>query len=226
MRIELPYETQSDEWSCGAAALTMVYRSFGIASSQTGIWERIRSHGPGPRLHARAQDMVADAWGVGLHALLIEVRDPWLVLERSLQHSVRLIVNHCPDASSGIGHYSVVVGLDPESVTLHDPDGRPGRVLTRAEFLKLWNPTVRDREIPNQILIGIAETPSPLGLCPLCERISVDCMDCPGCRKVIPLQPLPILGCTSDGCPMRSWEQVFCPFCTHTRRTGILGSKE
>src|SRR5438477_13216090 len=130
-RHEVPYQRQINGWSCGAAALAMVYQSLGLACDQEEIWDRIAGVGPHQRPCSRAQALAADASSHGLCALMIEARDPWLVLERSLRSSVRIIVNHCPSVLLGIGHYSVLVGLDDESVTLHDPADMPGRTIPR-----------------------------------------------------------------------------------------------
>jgi hypothetical protein len=157
----------------------------------------------------------------GLCALMIEARDPWLVLERSLRSSVRIIVNHCPSVLLGIGHYSVLVGLDDESVTLHDPADMPGRTIPRGEFWKLWNPSHPNREILNQVLVAISDSPSTPGVCPLCDRGSVESLACGACGKRVHLQPAVVLGCLSDGCAMRSWERIFCSSCDHHRRDGL-----
>jgi hypothetical protein len=220
-KLEVPYEKQLNPWSCGAAALAMVYRSLGVPGGQADIWERIASPGHRYPHVSRAQAMAADALSRGLSAVLIEVRDPWRVLERGLQSPVRLIANHGADRQSGLGHYSVVVGLDAEHVVLHDPGHGPNRRLTRSEFLELWNPAALDREIPNQILLAIAGAPSVGEPCPLCGGTGVERWPCPMCRRSVPLQPGVVLGCLTDTCPMRAWEEIYCPFCECHWDTGL-----
>ena len=70
--MKILYEQQANLWSCGAAALAMVYRSFGIERNQEQIWPAIRGES-GPALYsARAQAIAADALTHGLHALVIQ----------------------------------------------------------------------------------------------------------------------------------------------------------
>ena len=64
--VEIPYQRQINAWSCGAAALAMVYRSLDMECNQAEIWEKIASVGPRQRLCSRAQAMAADALSRGL----------------------------------------------------------------------------------------------------------------------------------------------------------------
>jgi len=218
---ELPYEEQWNKWSCGAASLAMVYRSFGIECNQDQIWRGICGKSLQGRLCARAQSLAATMLQSGLQALMLQVRDPWLVLERCVQQSVRVIINHVSEPKSGGGHFSVLAGLGDDEVIIHDPSLGPNRTLTRSAFLQLWNPRALTTEIPDQILIAIAKSTSKLGPCPLCDHIARDSFRCPSCQRSVSLQPLAILGCLSDHCPMRAWEQIFCPFCDHAQPNRI-----
>src|SRR5262249_43951847 len=152
------------------------------------------------------QSLAADALRRGLHALVLQVRDPWLVLERCVKQSVRVIINHVIEPISGSGHYSVLAGLGDDEVLLHDPSFGPNRAWSRSEFLQLWNPRARTPEILDQVLIAFTNSASKLGLCPLCDRRALDTCRCPSCQRSVSLQPLAILGCLSDYCPMRAWE--------------------
>lgn len=212
---DIPYERQANRWSCGAAALAMVYRSFGIECGQEQIWETIRGKSGRGRFCARAQALAADAIQHGLHALVIQVRDPWVVLERCIRQSVRVIINHVPEPKSGGGHYSVLTVLSDDHVVMHDPNFGPNRTLTRNEFLQLWNPRSALAEIISQVMIAIAASPSDLDLCPLCDGRATDAATCRSCNRSFLFQPLSILGCLTDWCPMRAWEQFFCPWCDH-----------
>ena len=218
---EVPFEEQWNKWSCGAAALAMVYTSFGIECNQEQIWETIRGKSLYGRLCARAQALAANALDHGLHALAFEVRDPWLVLDRCLQHSVRAIINHVPEVNSGSGHYSVLTALNKDHVIMHDPNVGPNRTLTRNEFLRLWNPRAPKTEILGQVMIAIAGSPSQLDPCPLCSGHARDVVACKSCQRSVLLQPLAILGCLTDWCPMRAWEQIFCPWCDHYWTKGL-----
>jgi peptidase C39-like protein len=221
--VEMPFERQSESWTCGAAALTMVYRSFGVECRQDEIWSAIGQANPRGRRFTRAQAIAADALRREFYALVIEVRDPWLVLNRCIQQSVRVIINHVSQPKSGGGHYSVLTALGDDEVRLHDPDLGPDRSLTRAEFLQLWNPRAKDTEIVGQVLVAIADSPSRLDECELCHGTADDTAECPACRRPVALQPLAILGCLTDWCPMRAWERIFCPWCDRNWTKGLGG---
>lgn len=213
--LERPFEKQLNEWSCGAAALAMVYRSLGIERGQLQIWAAIRGMNRRGFYCARAQSIAADAIQSGLHAMVIQVRDPWVVLERCMQHSVRAIINHVPKSDSGAGHYSVLTAFNDEQVVLHDPSLGPNRILSRSEFLQLWNPRAPTTEIVNQVLVAISDSATVLDQCPLCDGKASDRATCRSCNRPVVLQPLAILGCLTDWCPMRAWERFFCPWCDH-----------
>ena len=217
----VPYEKQVNKWSCGAAALGMVYRTYGIECSQEQIWKAIsRMHGWG-RWCARNQALATDALQRGLHALVIQVRDPWPVLERCMQHSVRVIVNHQYQPNVGSGHYSVLTGLSDDEVVLHDPDVGPNRTLTREEFLQLWNPTSPNPRFVSRVLIAIADAACEREPCPSCAKTAAVSLPCPWCPWGIPTQPLIALGCVTDRCPMRWWNRIYCPFCDDALHDGV-----
>src|SRR5262245_38563656 len=153
----LPYEPQHSASSCGAAALAMVYRSLGVDHDQKRIWDAIASRNAHGHACSRAQALAADALRHGLSALVVQVRDPWLVLERCIRQSIRVIINHAPEPKSSRGHYSALVALDDECVVLHDPTYGPNRTLTRKEFLQLWNPSSGVSEILGQVLIALCD---------------------------------------------------------------------
>jgi len=211
---KLPYESQTYPWMCGAAALAMVYRSLGRNDTQTEIWKRVGWQNPQRQWRARSHLLARDALAQGLSALVVQVRDPWLVLERCRDLSLRVILNHHWQQESEAGHYSVLVNLDEDNVWLHDPNLGPNRCLTRPEWLRLWNANPLGSEIIGQVLVAISPDPVPLSPCPLCSRVPAATLECT-CGRVVALEPGGMLGCLAAGCPMRAWTQIFCPGCDH-----------
>lgn len=199
----------------------MAYRSLGMDCTQDQIWADVGATNRRGKLCARAQALAADALRRGLQALVIQVRDPWLVLDRCIQQSVRVIINHVSEPKSGSGHYSVLAAVGDDQVIMHDPGSGPNRTLTRNEFLQLWNPRSGITEILGQVLIAIANSPSQLETCALCSGQAGDVVTCKSCQRSVLLQPLAILGCLTDWCPMRAWEQVFCPWCDNSWTKGL-----
>jgi hypothetical protein len=221
----VPFERQDDPASCGAAVLAMIYRSFGIERRQDEIWPAIATQSSRGRRCARAQSLVMDARRCGLDGLVVQARDPWVILERCLDQSVRVILNHATDEASGAGHFSVLRALTPGSIVVHDPYVGPDRTLARDEFLRLWNPRSSRREILDQVLIAISDTPSGVGPCPLCSVLAGDEFTCPNCGRAVVLQPLAVLRCLTDWCPMRNWELVFCPYCDQHWSDGLSSAR-
>jgi hypothetical protein len=210
---EIPYESQQGARACGAAALCMVYRSFGLDWSQSEIWERIARTGPHEQLRTNTRLLGADALGCGLGALILKARDPWRVLELSLSRSIRIILNHRHSTTSQAGHYSVFVGIDRDDVVLHDPHSGPFRKLTRAEIGELWRPSRGPTEITGHVLVAFANAPASALECELCGANTPESVSCVSCQKAIVLRPGDVLGCVNATCHARTWEQVFCPNC-------------
>src|SRR5437868_12294264 len=92
---DIPFESQRtapDPRMCGAAALCMVYRSFGLPADQGEVWKQVACSRQGRRL-ARTQPLCKDALRRGLSALILEARDPWAALRNCAAHAVQVVLN-------------------------------------------------------------------------------------------------------------------------------------
>lgn len=216
----IPFEAQEDRWRttmCGAAALSMVYRSLGrTGEEQPVIWSRIAA---ADAVVARTYRLAADALGLGLDAVIVRAREPYPVLTRAGQAAadgVRLILNLRPSPRAGRGHFVVFLDFDGEVVILHDPARGPDRRLSRAELDVLWRPADGDVRGSGYVLVAIAPrttpdvTPRP---CPRCGSAQPPRTVCPLCGREYRLIPAVVLGCVNDHCPDRLWEKVYCPGC-------------
>ncbi len=208
----IPYEGQRGARDCGAAALCMVYRSFGLACSQDELWQRLARPGPWDLPRANTHQLAADALRHGLAALVLQVREPWRALEVIATPAVRVILNHRDREDSPSGHYTVVVGMDGDGVLVHDPARGPGRRLSRAELGALWRPGRGRGEVTGHVLAAFAKDP-PAAACPVCRAALPPLIRCPCCGEPIPLRPAAALGCATDSCPARTWQRLFCPAC-------------
>lgn len=209
----IEYERQSQPWTCGAAALTMVYRSFGIPDEQDSIAGRLGRRGTCTPTYRLA----ADAIEAGLAALVLQVQGDWLAVRRSLEHDARCIVNHRLSEAERAGHFSVLADFRDGVVHLLDPLDGP-RQLRADAFFRLW--TAASAAIPGQILVAVAHDRQPARACPLCRTAPPAGLRCRHCGRNIPLQPYAVLGCVAAGCPMRSWAAIFCPGCDR-RLSGV-----
>jgi hypothetical protein len=212
----IPYEKQADPANsrmCGAACLSMVYRSLGLDIPQAEIWPAIAKVNRFGRLSSTTHLMAQDALGRGLSAVAFQARHPIQALRLCREYGVRAILNHRPEPLSPAGHYSVMVDLDSKNVYLHDPLFGPARSVSHTELLDLWQPKFSNSEIVGGVLIAIAKEPPDMPPCPFCHTPAPSSIECPNCRKLVGLQPSSVLGCMNQNCIARQWNYICCPAC-------------
>ena len=212
----IPYEKQGDSQTsrmCGAACLSMVYRSLGKVTPQAEIWPVIAKQNQFGSLASTTHLMVQDALNRGLPAVAIQARHPFQALRLCHEAGIRAILNHRLQPDVGTGHYTVMVDLDSTSVVVHDPYFGPSRRFTYAELATLWQPHPANSEISGNVLIAIASAPPPPTACQFCRALIPPSVECPRCKKAVGLQPSAVLGCLNTSCIARMWNYVCCPFC-------------
>ena len=210
------YEEQSNlqnNRGCGAACLSMIYRSFGKEVPQDEIWPAIAKQNPAGSIASTTHLMAADALSRGLAAVAIQARHPLQALRLCQEAGIHVILNHRLHANSAAGHYTVMVDLDTYHVVLHDPSFGPSRRLTQAELLALWQPHFSNSEIVGNVLIAIGEDPPQAPACRFCHTLTPPSINCPRCNKPIALRPSAVLGCVKRECIARMWSYICCPSC-------------
>src|SRR5271169_808234 len=111
----IPYEKQTDPKTsrmCGAACLSMVYRSFGKEVPQAEIWPAIAKVNRFGSLASTTHLMTQDALGRGFAAVAIQARHPIQALRLCKEAGIRTILNHRLEPGSRAGHYSVMLDID------------------------------------------------------------------------------------------------------------------
>jgi hypothetical protein len=212
----IPYEAQTDPQAnrgCGAACLSMVYKSFGKDTPQAAIWPLISRANRFGSVASTTHLMTLHALSQDFSAVAIQARHPIQVLRRCLDAGIRVILNHRLKSGVSSGHYSVLVDLDDKEVVLHDPFLGPSRRLSHAELIELWQPSAPNSEIVGNTLIAIAAEPMAIPACEFCHTPIPSKVNCPRCGKAVSLDPAATLGCIRDGCIARMWNYVCCPFC-------------
>lgn len=226
----IPYEKQAEGPSnraCGAAALSMVYRSLAAARaadgrpglgdvSQDAIWARISKADRAGGLNCATHLMVKDALGRGLSAVALQATDPLRMLLRCHASGIHAILNHRLRPSSPAGHYTVLVGMDEAGVTVHDPAAGPSQRIPFGQLLELWQPRLPGSEIVGNVLIAIADDPPRVDACASCSVPIPAEAPCPQCKAGVPLAPSALVGCVGASCVNRSWLRVCCPSCDYT----------
>lgn len=221
--VDIPYERQNDPTSnrmCGAAALCMVYRSFGMSASQAELAPRLREPGAPSASSARSHLLAQDALAHGLSAVVLRARDPLRSLRRHRDPAIRLILNHRLHHETASGHFTVLVQVREREAVVHDPQRGPHTRLMLADLAELWRPLGPRSEITGHVLLAVAKARAAATACPTCGRTPPDAIMCPGCRKPFPIHPTSVLGCMEASCDERMWDALFCPYCD----TGVTGA--
>ena len=190
------YEPQLGERRCGAAALVMVYRSFGRIADQETVWNELQSYSA-EKTRTRTFHLARNALEHGLSAVVVRIRNPMAFLLAENFPEVRVISVCRIHRDSGLGHFSLFLGMDSETQTgsLHDPQFGPNRLVDITEFLELWTPRGTNDEITKNIAVLIAETQTVPTVCS-------------ACAQTFYLDPI---RCSEDTSPI--FETRFCPFC-------------
>ena len=218
MSYTIPFEQQErtdNSRTCGAACLSMVYRSLGKQVPQAEIWEGISKVNRFGSLASTTHLMVGDALRRGFDAVAVRARHPMFALRCCRDAGIRIILNHRLHQDVPTGHYSVLVDIGEQDVTLHDPYFGPSRRISQGELMQLWEGGANS-EIGGHTLIAIAAPLSTPPNCELCDAAIPAAVPCPNCSKAFKLRPITAIGCINQECIVRRWLQVCCPFCDHT----------
>jgi hypothetical protein len=218
LSVAIPFERQENlqtNRGCGAACLSMVYKSFGKDVPQAEIWPLIAKQNRFGSVASTTHLMALHAIRQGLSAVIVQARHPLQVLRLCHEAGIRAIINQRPHPDVQTGHYTVLVDMDQTSVVLHDPAAGPFRRMSHADLLRLWQPQSPNSEILGSVIIGIAAEASPIPACQFCHTAIPAKVDCPKCKKGVGLNPAALLGCIRDGCIARMWNYVACPSCDY-----------
>jgi hypothetical protein len=212
----IPFEPQSASEAsrdCGAACLSMVYRSLGKKVPQEQIWPAIAKPNRFGSVASTTHLMTRDALNRGLAAVAFQACHPLQCLRLCCESGTRAILNHRLTPDSPSGHYSVLVDVDVRDVVLHDPSFGPARRVPHDQFLELWQPNFPNAEIAGYVLIAVAAEPPAPTACWLCRTPMPATVACPRCKEPVPLQPSGALGCIDNSCVARTWNYLCCSSC-------------
>jgi len=144
------------ELRCGAAALCMVLRDFGIDASQEQIWDEMKTPVPEKPdvFRINTYRLAAFALKCGINAIVGRLRKPLAFLEKlRSERGYRLILNHRIRADSPLGHFTVFTKMETsdQTIFLHDPQKGPNRKISWAELANLWKPVGENCEISGYV---------------------------------------------------------------------------
>jgi hypothetical protein len=212
----IPFEEQNNlegQRTCGAAALNMVYKSFGITLPQAAIWRVISLPDAYGGRFARTYRIAFDALLRGVCAVAFKARDPIRAVQMILASGNRVIMNHRLTADTGVGHYTVALAADEDKIIFHDPQFGSAQEKPTSLMRELWQLKFTPCEITGNFLIALARNAPSSYTCNKCGVLCPVSVTCPACYLTIPLQPSTALGCWSKTCDSRLWQSLLCPFC-------------
>ncbi len=159
--LTVPHIKQSEESSCGAAALAMIYQYFGKGDqNERVIWERLKVHRPNTdnQYYLETPSMAQDASKQELSHFLAQAAldSPELALQpirEFVSLSIPVVVCQRISESNTLGHFRVITNIDEKDITFNDPmDDRGGTVLGIDKFMCLWSPANNGEVIGGEFL--------------------------------------------------------------------------
>lgn len=150
--LSVPFVYQYNSNACGAAALEIIYKYFGLTNiSQEEIFEKYKKlepHGSG-NYYISTGDLISDAKSRDFYAEKYQLNynsiENISLLKEILQQELPIIV--CQQYTKEkrlIGHFRVIIGIDNEYVYFHDPSPKIGGENLKQsyrEFFDYWQPT-------------------------------------------------------------------------------------
>jgi len=151
--LKVPYIKQINENACGAAALEMVYSYYNYKNfSQKDLMikhQELEPHGSG-NFRLSTDNLVLNARQNGFNTILARaiwrsIPEVIALIEFAVDSGVPLIVCQKFTVEQPlIGHFRIVVGIDNDSIYLHDPSIDSGGENLKwpiDKFIDFWKPT-------------------------------------------------------------------------------------
>jgi ABC-type bacteriocin/lantibiotic exporter with double-glycine peptidase domain len=136
-----PFQETLHAGMCGPASLKIILAYYGIEKSEQELAEICRTDSD---LGTDDQGLEKAAEQLGFK-VEIKNESTFEDIEGWIDRGVPVIVNwftrgrvDYDDSSVADGHYSVVVGLDDDSIFLQDPETGSLRTLDREDFMTVW----------------------------------------------------------------------------------------
>lgn len=155
--LRVPYYKQKTSYTCGPAALRMVFAYFNKRVPEHSLAKKMRASTTRGTTH---QAMIRTARQTGFYVYV----NPHATFEELvflLAWRYPVIINYT-EPSGNIGHYAVVTGITKKRVILHDPWNGNRFILSRRSFLARWYDML-PRSISEHWLMAISRHDFQLG---------------------------------------------------------------
>lgn len=143
---------------CGATCLQMVYSYFKKPLDLETIWRSIKAGSNQNREYCSTAKMAMHGFSNGLFTIAVSSHEPVRFINTCLENDIIPIPLYRPDLTSPYAHFSVIVGIDNNTVYLNDPEQnqrRGWRVPVKTDDLVLKMDKVENTEIitPNTFVL-------------------------------------------------------------------------
>lgn len=128
--LDVPYRQQEKDWWCGPASLQMVAAYYGKTISQQQV---APIDDDVPTMNA---DLARKGEEIGLE---VEAKKNATLedIAAFISQNIPVIVNFI-EATEDEGHFAVVVDIDENTITFHDPWHGEAQTMSRADFASRW----------------------------------------------------------------------------------------
>ncbi len=151
-----PFQETLNASMCGPASLKIVLKYYGMEATEKEL----------ARLAGASSNLGADDKGLALAAkhfgfkVKIKNNSSFKDIEKWLDKKAPVIVNwftrgrkDYSDSDIADGHYSVIAGLDDQSIYLQDPEIGKIRKLKRDDFMRVWFDFRGEYIKPNELIV-------------------------------------------------------------------------
>lgn len=139
-----PFQETLNATACGPATLKMLLTFWNLPGQEKTDLELAKECGTRPDFGTTNKQFVETAHRFGLDAT-VKTFATFDDIQEWLDKDIPVVVDwfspgrkDAPDGDMPDGHYSIVVGLDAESIYVQDPETGGMRVISRRQFWRVW----------------------------------------------------------------------------------------
>ena len=153
--LTVPFFKQDTGYSCGPATLQMVLRYYNIVMSEEDLIKKLHANKENGTLH---KPMIALCQKEGLY-VYVNNDSSLEEIGGFLEHKIPVVI-HFIEPSECDGHYSVVVGIEDDTVVLNDPWNGEKFKKKKKDFMKEWH---SEDGVHKKWMMAVSDRGFPLG---------------------------------------------------------------
>ncbi len=202
---------------CAACCAVMLLRSYRKLADRGKIWKVLKQPDERGGEFIKTYRLTDYFIKRRLTSLAVRAKDPLALLDACVAAGIHAVLVCRSTAKSSHGHFMLLVSSNGGSVTVHDPESGPNRVIDRKLLRELFEPAGDNPETTPRIVILVANKAHSKAPCASCGTAitSVRCRNS-ACNFEISLGFLSVLGCNVPSCSLSNLQQVICPKCDNS----------